>query len=203
MKLYKILGIINKKIDEAKFTLEAIFSTEDEDRHGDVIKQNWNLKDFKKNPVIINSHNYYDAAEVIGRAEKISIKDGQLQGKIKFAVNENPRARVIFDLYANGFLNAFSVGFIPKEFDDKGIILKSELLEISAVSVPANAMALAKAKGIDVNKLYESTNNDNFKNKKNDGKNAKSKNNDGKNNGEKGDDKNKKSKGNEKNKGDG
>jgi hypothetical protein len=39
-----------------------------------------------------------------------------------------------------------SVGFIPKEFDDKGVILKSELLEVSAVSVPANPEALFEKK---------------------------------------------------------
>jgi len=82
-------------------------------------------------------------------------KGKNLTGKIKFAVDENPRAKIIFDLYAGGFLNAFSVGFLPKEFDDKGVILKSELLEVSVVSIPANARALAKKKGINVDLLTE------------------------------------------------
>lgn len=144
-----------KTVDEANSTIEAVFSTADEDRHGDIVLQNWDLKYFKKNPVIINSHNYYDATEVIGKAVSIKVIDGKLQGKIKFAVEENPKAKIIYDLYKGGFLNAFSVGFIAKEFDDKGTILKSELLEVSAVSVPANAMAMAKAKGIEVNKLFD------------------------------------------------
>jgi HK97 family phage prohead protease len=154
-KLYKMLGVKVKGVDEENCTLEAIFSTEDEDRHGDIVRQNWDLKQFKKNPVILNSHNYWSATDVIGKAEKISVKNGQLEGKIKFAVEENPIAKIIFDLYKNGFLNAFSVGFIPKEFSERGEILKSELLEISAVSVPANAYALAKSAGINLKPLFE------------------------------------------------
>ena len=154
-KIYELLNVKVKGVDEETSTLEAVFSTEDEDRHGDIVRQNWDLKQFKKNPVILNSHNYWSATDVIGKAEKIGIKNGQLEGKIKFAVEENPIAKIIFDLYKGGFLNAFSVGFIPKEFSDKGEILKSELLEISAVSVPANAYALAKSAGIDIKPLFK------------------------------------------------
>ena len=153
--LYKLMDIKLKKAEEETSSIEAVFSTEDKDRHGDVVKQAWDLKAFKKNPVIVNSHNYFDASEVIGKASKIAVKDGKLEGKIDFAVEQNPKAKIIYDLYAGGFLNAFSVGFIPKDFSPKGEILNSELLEISAVSVPANAMALAKAKGIDVDLLND------------------------------------------------
>ena len=150
------INIDHDSIDKDNSSLTGIFSTEDEDRHGDIVRQDWDLKSFKKNPVVINSHQYYDATEVIGKVENIKVnEDKQLEGKIKFASEENPKAKIIFDLYAGGFLNAFSVGFIPKQFDDKGTILKSELLELSTVSVPANAFALAKSKGIDVDTLYK------------------------------------------------
>jgi hypothetical protein len=155
-KLYQKakINIDHESINEENGSLYATFSTEDEDRHGDIVRQDWDLKNFKQNPVIINSHQYGDATEVIGKVEDIkTTKDKQLEGKVKFAVAENPKAKIIFDLYAGGFLSAFSVGFIPKEFSDKGEIIKSELLEISTVSVPSNAMALAKRKGINVEKL--------------------------------------------------
>lgn len=154
-KRYLRFPIQVKEVNTENFTLEAIFSTDDTDRHGDVVLQNFDLKQFKKNPVVLNSHDYSDASQVIGRIQPISVKDGALQGKVKFAVNENPKAKIIFDLYAGGYLNAFSIGFIPLEFDEKNNISKSELLEVSAVSVPANAMALAKSKGIDVDGLDE------------------------------------------------
>ena len=154
-KRYTQLQAKIKKVNEEKATLEAVFSTDDQDRHREVVKQNFDLKKFRKNPVLLNSHNYSDATEVVGSIKPISVKEGSLQGKVKFAVEENPKAKVIFDLYAGGFLNAFSVGFIPLEFGDDNSIEKSELLEVSAVSVPANAMALAKSKGIDVSSLDE------------------------------------------------
>lgn len=160
---YASLPVEIKGIDKENYTLDAIFSTQDVDRHGDTVMQDgWDLKHFTSNPVILNSHNYGDAAEVIGKAKNVRVEKKKLQGTITFAVNENPKAKVIFDLYAGGFLNAFSVGFIPKKFKenkdgttDWWNIEEAELLEVSAVSVPANARALAKAKGIDTDVLDE------------------------------------------------
>ena len=59
-----------------------------------------------------------------------------------------------FEMYKQGFLNAFSIGFIPKEYTDRNnadgsttrVFTKSELLEISAVPVPANPNALVLAR---------------------------------------------------------
>lgn len=160
-KAYVQMPVEVKSIDKDLGTLEAIFSTQDVDRHGDIVLQDgWDISMFKKNPVILNSHNYGDAAEVIGKASNVKVEAKKLQGKITFAVAENPKAKVIFDLYAGGFLNAFSVGFIPSKFKENKdgttdwfTIEEAELLEVSAVSVPANARALAKAKGIDIDML--------------------------------------------------
>lgn len=153
-----------KGVDKEKHTLTAIVSTQDTDRHGDIVMQDgWDLKHFKKNPVILNSHNYGDATEVIGKATRTEVvgkgKSAKLEQDIQFAVNENPKAKVIFDLYAGGYLSAFSVGFIVRAFNEEDgktdywTIKEAELLEVSAVSVPANARALAKAKGIEVEVL--------------------------------------------------
>jgi len=176
-KIYIQTPIEIKSIDVNKNSLEAIFSTESSDRHGDVVVQDgWDLKNFNKNPVILNSHNYGDATEVIGKAINPRIENKKLVGEIIFAVNENPKAKIVFDLYAGGFLNAFSVGFIPKKFEQNkdgttnwNKILEAELLEVSAVSVPANALALAKEKGIEIEKLLDDKNDEN-KESKNDTK---------------------------------
>lgn len=154
-----------KGIDKENYTLTMVASTQDVDRHGDtVIQAGWDLKPFDKNPVILNSHKYNDATEVIARAENNRIEGKGKRAKLiqewVFAVNENPKAKIIFDLYAGKFLHASSVGFRPTKFAEKPdgtrdwfVIEEAELLEVSAVSVPANAMALAKAKGIDVDEL--------------------------------------------------
>lgn len=154
-----------KSIDKENFTLTMVASTQDIDRHGDVVLQSgWDLKPFNENPVILNSHNYGDVGEVIARATRTEIvgkgKRAKLEQDWLFAVKENPKAKIAFDLYAGGFLTASSVGFIPKKFKQNGdgstdwfTIEEAELLEVSAVSVPANARALAKSKGIDIDML--------------------------------------------------
>ncbi len=120
----------------------AIFSTANKDRHGDIVEQNWDLKSFKANPVYLDSHNYSSIERIIGKVEKIRVKDNKLIGDILFATN-SPLGKLAYDLADDGFLNTSSVGFIPLQFDEKfERILKSELLEISGVSVPANSDAL-------------------------------------------------------------
>jgi HK97 family phage prohead protease len=121
-------------------TYKVVFSTDDVDRHGDVVKQNFVLTHFKKNPVLLDSHNYGSIEHIVGRVNKISTKDN-LHGDVEFAVM-NPKGRLAQAMADEGFINATSIGFIPLDFDDKGNITKSELLEISLVSVPANAYAL-------------------------------------------------------------
>jgi len=115
----------------------AVFSTADEDRHGDIVFQNWILKSFKKNPVYLDSHNYSSIEHILGKVEDLKTEDNRLKGAVVFAL-KNPKGKLAYDLATDGFLNTSSVGFIPKKFDDKGNILESELLEISAVSIPAN-----------------------------------------------------------------
>ncbi|MFA5091697.1 MAG: hypothetical protein WC483_03855 [Candidatus Paceibacterota bacterium] len=148
-----------KTVDRERATIQFVFSTDGRDRQGDIIVQNFELGNFNKNPVFINSHRYGDATEVIGRINSIRrvvmAQGAQHEGEVEFAVNENPKAKIIFDLYAGGFLHAVSVGGIPLEFDEKGNITKLELLEVSACAVPANAAALAKQKGIDTDVLGE------------------------------------------------
>lgn len=157
-----------KKIDDDKAVVDGIFSSANEDRHGDIVVQTFDLKAFKKNPVILDSHDHHNADSVIGKATGLKVVKNKLQGKIQFAVDENPKAKVIFDLIKGGYLNAFSIGFIPKEFDDGNKILKSELLEISVVSVPANADALVQAKAAGVKNLDLLYAKNKIKNKKDD-----------------------------------
>lgn len=123
--------------------MTMIASTDDEDRHGDVVVQDFDLKWYKKNPVVLDSHNYDSIEHIIGKMKNIRIEEGKLKGDVVFA-EMNPKGILAKALAKAGFLNASSIGFIPMEFDEKDFnkITKSELLEISMVSVPANARAL-------------------------------------------------------------
>jgi len=157
-----------KAINKETYTLTMVASTQDPDRHGDtVIQAGWDIRPYLKNPVILNSHNYYDATEVIAKATRTEVvgkgKRARLEQDWQFAVDANPKAKIIFDLYAGGFLHASSVGFIPRKFAENPdgtrnwyVIEEAELLEVSAVSVPANAAAtLAKSIGVELAQLKE------------------------------------------------
>jgi len=148
--------------DDVNFIIRGKFSTADEDRHGEVVDQKgWNLEDFKKNPVILFAHDHYTPA--IGKAIEIGIDaDGDLAGAIQFAVKEDKSglSETIYNLFKGAFMRAFSVGFMNDvyEYDqvnDKVILKENTLLEISAVNVPANAMALAASKGVNVEPLSD------------------------------------------------
>jgi HK97 family phage prohead protease len=146
--LVTTLVVDMKKSESEQKTFHAIFSSAKEDRHWDVVQQDFDLKYFKKNPVFLDSHNYDSIEHIIGRVKRISVEEGKLQGDIEF-MTDNPKGDLAYKMAEQGFLQATSIGFIPKEFSDKGEILKSELLEISAVSVPANPEATFQEKKVD------------------------------------------------------
>jgi hypothetical protein len=109
----------------------------------------WRLENYLKNPVIQNSHQYGDILFTIGRAEKTWVEGGRLKQVWRFASAANPMARIARDLYRGGFLRSCSVGFRPVrwEYGAEGSgyyrkFLEQELLEVSAVAVPANPNAL-------------------------------------------------------------
>lgn len=127
----------------------VVGSTAAVDRYGESIDQSsWDLKHYKKNPVILWAHNLTMSEDrpPIGKATKIGIKNNQLVFDIQFDMAD-PFAADIFRKYKEGFLNAFSVGFICKKVEyeknsDAPILKDNELLELSAVPVPANPEAL-------------------------------------------------------------
>jgi HK97 family phage prohead protease len=146
--------------DVEKFIIRGIFSTDDLDRHDEkVIQAGWKLEEFLANPVILFAHDNYTPA--VGKATELSIDlNGSLSGAIQFAVNEDTSglAKTLYNLYAGGFMRAFSVGFRNDVYEvdqENNIVVLKEntLFEISCVNVPANAMALAESKGIDVKSL--------------------------------------------------
>lgn len=133
--------------------LEFIGSVETtKDRDGEVIKSNgWELENYKKNPIVLWAHDYQSPP--IGKALNVSVSKGKLLFQVKFADSETyPFADTIYKLCKGGFINATSVGFIPKEWDTakkegdpSRTYLKQELLELSIVPVPSNPDALRNA----------------------------------------------------------
>ena len=148
-----------KSIDKENFTVEGIFSTEEVDRHGEIVMQNgWRLEAYRQNPVVLWAHQ----SDQLPIAKMLTIginAMNQLEGKMQFAVNEYPFAKTVFDMIAGGFQKAFSAGFMNEiwqmnEADDTVVLNQNELFEVSCVPIPANKLSLVKSKGIDT-ALYE------------------------------------------------
>ena len=143
-----IKGLVEKK-GENNYRIVA--STDSIDRQGDVIDQNgWIIDSYMKNPVMLWAHDY--SALPVAKCINLAVESAGLVCEFEFAPAEaNPVAGQLKMLYDEGFMNAVSVGFIPKE-QNGNIITKAELLEISFVPVPANqdALRLAMAKGLDI-----------------------------------------------------
>lgn len=142
-----LTGVKIEQLDDANLTFLAVASTEDEDRDKDIIRQSgWDLKNFKKNPVIPWSHNYWELPVAKSMRTWVDSTNKRLLFKPKFDGNDD-FSRKIFNKYANGFLTSFSVGFrgieaTPRDEANPWYggkeFTKQELLEISSVAVPAN-----------------------------------------------------------------
>jgi HK97 family phage prohead protease len=147
-----------KSINEQQKTLDVIASTAAIDRDGESILPSAyakGLASFKANPVILACHQHRlqtGSSPVIGSAvpESIAITERDLGFTMRFA--DTPLGNEYWSLYRDKHMRAFSVGFIPGEFQDARVDGKTvrqytavELLEVSAVPVPSNPQALARA----------------------------------------------------------
>jgi len=146
----KVFNCETKDIDREKGIMRAIISSGKPDRGGDIIDQkSWILDNFIKNPVVLWGHDHSKPA--VAKALDIFVnQEGMLEAVFQFALEHSALARELFGLYADGFLNSFSVGFTngrSEEKDGYRVLYDNELLEFSCVNVPMDALALAKSNG--------------------------------------------------------
>lgn len=156
-----------KVVEDDSLQIDFLISTDSVDRYGDTVEQTgWDLKNYKKNPVVLFGHDGSSppVAKCIPRSLKID--RGGLFATAEFMSRDMYSfSFMIYQMYAKGFLKATSVGFAPKEWtfvedNDRpfGIDFKEqELLEFSCVPIPANPEALIQAKslGIELSPLKE------------------------------------------------
>ena len=153
----KELPIETKDLGERRvlFTI----SKEVIDRDGDILRANGcDLTNYLKNKVFLGFHNSRDFP--LGKTEDIWIEADRVKAIVYFPTieelssdpnNASEKAKLCdfcYHCYKTGMLNAVSVGFIPLEWveTENGFdIQKWELLEFSAVAVPANQDAIAEA----------------------------------------------------------
>ena len=147
-----------RSVDEKARTIEFVASTEAPDRYKDVLRvSGWQTKNYMKNPVVLWAHQ--SDQPPIGKTLSIRTEaaPAALVQVVEFATKETSAfADQVFQLYRQKFLNAVSVGFRPLEppemiMDETGSwtggfeFTSMELLELSAVPIPANPQAIARA----------------------------------------------------------
>jgi len=137
--------------------IRFIISDGSVDRDNDTVNVNgWQLDNYLKNPVFLWAHEHHSVP--IGKGTDLHVQDEKLISDTIFVGKDIMEfAHMIYQLYKGGFMNAVSVGFMPDErvwSEEQGGIkfLTQELLEYSAVPVPANpnALQIARSAGIDI-----------------------------------------------------
>jgi HK97 family phage prohead protease len=141
-----------KDFNDEERSFEAVASTEAVDRDGDIIRANgWKIKNYIKNPVVLWGH--FSDMLPIAKATKIKIDGKNLMFKPQFVPKEiNPFADQVYQMYKAGYLKSFSVRFDPIKWEELPVregerkrgreYTEQELLEISAVNIPANPQAM-------------------------------------------------------------
>lgn len=132
-------------IDEKTMTMEVVMTTTAKDRQGDrVSARGLNFDNYMKNPVVLWNHD--QKQKPIGKVLAIRRENDKVMAKVQF--NETDMGKDVFKLYRDGFLKGWSIGFISKNASSNGEgddIFESEMVELSAVNVPANPEALTRA----------------------------------------------------------
>lgn len=145
-------------INEQDGTIEFMITTPDVDAWGDiVVPQGMDNERFRKNPVVQWNHDYYSAPIARSLSETVETDVG-VRAVAQFAREEMQFADMVFRLYMGGFLNAVSIGFMPKKMTKReeekedgthrflGFQIDEwMLLEYSPVPIPANENALVMA----------------------------------------------------------
>jgi len=146
-------------------SLTFTISTGAVDRMGDTVDPSgWQLENYRKNPVVLWAHD--STSLPVAKAPKIWTEKLSLKAEAEFTPRGMARFNdTVFDMYKGGFLSATSVGFAPLKYafvDDParkyGIdFMEQELLEFSAVPVPANPQALIESRsaGLDVDLILD------------------------------------------------
>lgn len=155
-RVEKLLSEHQEKEAKGVKVHKMLISKEVVDRDWEIVKLDWlDTKRYKKNPVVLIDHRY-TIDSIVGKTKKIYQEGKKLYADFVFADTE--KAKLIEEMYEEGFINASSIGFMAQKRaeDNRKVIEESELLEWSLVVAWSNREAL-KEKNIDLyNKIDKS-----------------------------------------------
>jgi len=149
--------LVHKTVASDGDGMEFVLSDATVDRYGDIVDPaGWLLTNFKKNPIALFGHS---GGFPIGTWSNVRVEGEKLVARLNLAAKgTSARLDEIISLVEQGILRAVSVGFRPIKSEPidpakpwgAQKYTKSELLETSLVSVPANPAALARAKSLNL-----------------------------------------------------
>ena len=152
--------IAEGQIDRGKMAIQALITTEDEDRSNDlIITEGIDTTSHQSNPVVLYSHGMTLLTLPIGKAEDESGKytverDPKALRATTYFSQSLPEAYELFGLAAEGILRGWSIGAVPIETQPRGpvdangfgpmLVKRCELFEYSLTPTPDNRMALTE-----------------------------------------------------------
>jgi HK97 family phage prohead protease len=141
-------GVTKRAVRMEQREVDFIASTEAIDAHGTIVKQNWDLRRYRANPVVLWAH---DSAEMpLGRGAA-SVFNRQLLVTVTFATADiNPKAEQVLRACDADMVRGMSVGFLPGNvtYDsvrDVYLLDENELYEVSICPVPSNPEAVRRS----------------------------------------------------------
>lgn len=167
--LRKEIAVEAKVLDSGSGIVEYVASDESIDSYGEVIRASgWRFDRFAKNAPFVDSHSYYNIADLLGKVVDFRVDGKRLVETVQWAIDvpSNSKARIGWDMTRAGYLKAVSVGFVPRRMVSKwdsdkagwmaqlkdlglheeqgvrAIYIEQEQIELSAVIIPANPNAL-------------------------------------------------------------
>jgi hypothetical protein len=153
----RIITASSTRAEDGRSVTSFLASTGGEARDGHVVEQaGWDLEDYRRNPVILWAHD--GSLPPIGRAIRAEVGPDGLEIDVEWDEGSEMGATVARQ-YREGFLHAVSVGWMPLQATPRsrlpadhpaagssGLYFERQtLLELSAVPVGADPMALARA----------------------------------------------------------
>lgn len=135
-----------KTLEHGQF--EAVLSTEDLDRHNEIVSIKGMQIPTGQVLKMYYNHETTGTSLPIGKWLKVWKKDGKLVGLGEVDL-EDDFALKVYKKIKKGYLDSISIGFYPLEYDgDTGTWTKSTLVEASVVAEPANVSAQITSKQV-------------------------------------------------------
>ena len=105
--------VASTKVTKKNRSLVVTISTKNPDRSRDVVMPvGMKTDNYMKNPVVAFGHDYRGLA--IARTKNLSVSEDRIVADVEFPEEGvYPFADQVYRLYRDGFMNAWSIGFMP------------------------------------------------------------------------------------------